>query len=171
MTDDARRHPHVINLDETEAMETSTGSKFGARIKQLGNPSGAKAVGCNWYEVAPGRSAFPAHYHCAIEEALFILDGEGTLRIGEEKVPVRAGDYVTLPAGPDHAHRLDNTSDAPLRYLCISSKAVADVVGYPDSGKLAAIANPSPNYFDPPWVRAIFPGDATVGYFDGEETD
>jgi uncharacterized cupin superfamily protein len=137
----------------------------------LGVPAGAKAVGCNHFEVPPGRSAFPRHYHCAIEESLFILEGEGTLRIGEETVSVRAGDFVALPAGPGHAHRLDNTSDAPLRYLCISSKAVADVVGYPDSDKILAVANPSPNFFDPPWVRAVFKADQTVGYFDGEQTE
>ena len=171
MTDATRRHANVVNLDEVDARETSHGTKFGARIKQLGLPTGSKDVGCNWFEVPPGRSAFPHHYHCAIEEALFILDGEGRLRIGEAEVTVRAGDYVTLPAGPDHAHRLDNTGQAPLRYLCISSRAVADVVGYPDSGKIAAMANPSSNFFDPPWVRAIFKEDATVGYFDGEKTE
>lgn len=160
-----------MNLDELEARETANGSKFGARIKMLGLPTGAQSVGCNWYEVPPGRSAFPCHFHCAIEEAIFILAGTGALRIGDATVKVSAGDYLTFPAGPDAAHRLDNDGDAPLQYLCISSKSVADVVGYPDSKKIAAMANPSANFFDAPWVRAIFKEDATVDYFDGEQTE
>ena len=166
-----RRHAHVVNLDEVGAHTMEQGSKFGASIKQLGNPTGATDVGCNWFEVPPGRSAFPRHYHCAIEEAIFVLDGVGTLRLGEDKVAVRRGDYITLRPGPETAHRLDNTGDEPLRYLCLSSKAVADVVGYPDSGKVAAMASPSPNVFDKPWVRGFYRSDSAVDYYDGEETD
>lgn len=169
MSEPQRRHPNVVNVDEVEPFTTETGSKFGASIRQLGNPTGAKAVGCNLFEVPPGRSAFPRHYHCAIEEAIFVLAGAGELRIGDETIPLREGDYVTFPAGPDHAHRLLNDGDVPLRYLCLSSKAVADVVGYPDSNKVAAMANPSSNFFDKPWVRAIFRGGDTVDYFDGED--
>lgn len=165
-----RRHAHVVNVSEIDGMQTSEGTRFGATITPLGRAAGGTELGCNHFEVAPGRSAFPFHYHCAIEEALFILEGKGTLRIGDERVEVGAGDWVTLAAGPDHAHRLDNTGDAPLRYLCLSTKARADVVGYPDSNKLAAMASPSPDFFAKPWVRTIFREDQSVGYYDGEET-
>ena len=164
-----RRHPNVINLDEIDARSTEKGTKFGASFKQLGSSTGASAVGCNWFEVAPGRSAFPFHYHCAIEEAIFVISGRGTLRIGEESVLLRPGDYVTFSAGPDNAHRLDNTGSTPLQYLCMSSRAVADVVGYPDSGKIAAVANPRANFFDQPWVRGIYRAEETVDYYEGED--
>lgn len=166
-----RRHPNVVNLDEIDAHETEEGSKFGSRVKLVGRAAGATELGCNFFEVLPGRSAFPNHYHCAIEEALFVLEGAGTLRVGRDVVSVRAGDWVSFPAGPEHTHRLENTSDAPLRYLCVSSRARADVVGYPDSNKVGAMASPSPDFFPGPWVQSIFSAESTVGYYDGEDVD
>ena len=129
----------------------------------------ANQLGCNWFEVPPGCTSFPMHYHCAIEEAVFVLQGRGTLRLGDQEVEVRGGDWITLLAGPDGAHQLLNTGDAPLTYLCFSNKVRADVVGYPDSNKIAAMASPSNDFFAPPWVRAVFRADSTVGYFEGED--
>jgi uncharacterized cupin superfamily protein len=77
---------------------------------------------------------------------------------------------VSFPCGPDHAHKIVNTGDETLRYLCLSTKAMADVVGYPDSNKFAASASPSPDFFDKPWVRVLF-RDEKLGYFDGEDTE
>lgn len=166
-----KRHARVTNVDELEPMAREQG-RFASSIRMLGGASGTLALGCNHFEVAPGKTAFPHHYHCGIEEAIYVLDGHGELRIGEQRVPVRAGDFIALPAGPEHAHQLINSSDAPLRYLCISNRAKADVVGYPDSGKIAAMAASDPaRWFETTTVRAIFFEDAQVGYFDGEDTD
>ena len=96
-----RRHPCVIHLSEATTNTTEKGKRFGATSKQLGRPTGASGIGCSWYEVPPGRRAFPLHYHCANEESIFVLEGEGTLRIGAERVAVRAGDYITMPPGPE----------------------------------------------------------------------
>ncbi len=167
----SKRHPNVINVDEVEPRTMEKGSRFGASIRTVGRASGATELGCNHFEVAPGRSAFPRHFHCAIEEALFILEGTGTLRIGEAQVVLRPGDWVTLLPGPDGAHQVVNDGEGPLRYLCLSSKARADVVGYPDSNKVGAMASPGPDFFAEPWVRGIFNADAQVGYYDGEEVD
>lgn len=175
MTDKAateRRHPNVVNVSEVEPFETSKGSKFALKVKRLGSNTGATGVGCNWFEVPPGKTAFPFHFHCGIEEALFVLEGTGTLRVGDARVKVEAGDWVSLPPGPEHAHQLLNSGTGPLRYLCLSDKTRADVVGYPDSKKIGALAGPGG--FDPstpPWVRAIVKEDAQVDYYDGESVD
>ena len=168
---DNRRHPNVINVSEAPTFETGKGRRFGAVVRQLGGPTGGRLVGCNWFDVPPGRAAFPRHWHAGLEEVIFVLEGRGTLRIGDTRVELSVGDYVTLPPGPDHAHQLLNGGEGPLRYLCLSNKAHADVIGYPDSNKIAASGSPSPNYFDPPWVRGIYRADSTVDYYDGEETD
>src|SRR5215471_16938342 len=138
-----RRHPQVINLIEASPRSISGGSRFGATAKNLSGPTGARGIGCSWYEVPPGRSAFPRHFHCANEESMFVLEGEGTVRIGDATVPLRANDYVTFPVGPEHAHVVTNTGGAPLRYLSFSTLATAEVVGYPDSKKIGAMAGPS----------------------------
>jgi uncharacterized cupin superfamily protein len=168
MSDD--RHPNVIHLDDVPAMSREKGSKFGFSAKQLGEPTGAEQIGCNWFEVPPGRTAFPCHYHCAMEETVFILEGEGTARIGKDEVPVRAGHYLSYPVGPDHAHQLINTGSGPLRYLCFSTKATAEVVGYPDSNKVGAMGARRGAPFGDRWVGSWFPADAGVDYYEGEET-
>lgn len=166
-----RRHPHVINVDEADMRPMSKGSKFGSEIRLLGHGAGAHGLGCNHFTVQPGRSAFPRHFHSAIEEALFILEGTGTLALGEERVEVRAGDWVTMPVGPEHAHRLDNTSEAPLRYLCISTHARVDVVGYPDSKKLGVFASGSDDFLAPKWVRTFVREGESLDYYDGEDVE
>jgi uncharacterized cupin superfamily protein len=163
------RHPQVTHVEDAEARTMSQGSRFGATIRPLGRATGATWLGCNHFEVEPGRTAFPHHYHCAIEEAVFILEGEGTLRLGDETMRVRAGDYVSFPAGPDHAHQITNSGPTPLKYLCVSTRSRTDVVGYPDSKKVAAMAGPSFDFLDPPWLRAIYKQGTEVGYYDGED--
>lgn len=168
---ESRRHPNVVNLAELEGRTMTAGTKFGASVKHLGHATGSQGIGCSLYEVPPGRAAFPRHFHCANEEALFILEGEGTLRIGDATVPVRAFDYATFPVGPDSAHQLRNTGTTPLRYLCFSTKERAEVVGYPDSKKIGAMAAPS---FEAVmkgqhWVRLLAFEGTNVGYYDGED--
>ncbi len=162
---DTRRHPNVVNLSEIPVQAAPPhGDKFAYSARRLGPTVGARQIGCAWYEVPPGKTSFPFHYHCANEEAIYILDGEGTLRIGEARVPVRGGDYIALPTGPDGAHQLLNTGDAPLRYLCFSTQEPVEVVGYPDSNKVGAMAMKDGALV----LRKIFPGDATTDYFAGE---
>ncbi len=161
-----RRHPNVINLDEIPT-GTSEHGRFAYTARRLGVPTGGKGLGCSWFELAPGKTAFPNHWHSANEEAIYVLAGAGTLRLGAARVAVRAGDYVALPSGPAGTHQLLNTGDAPLQYLCISTMHPVEVVGYPDSKKTAAFA------LDPvtrePWARAVYPAGAEVDYYAGEE--
>ena len=67
-----------------------------------------------------------------------MLEGEGTLRVGGEMVPVRAGDVVFIPPGAEYPHQFVNTSAAPLKYISISTKESPEVCEYPDSGKAMA---------------------------------
>ncbi len=91
-----RRHANVVNLDEVDARQTSCGTKFGARFNSRATPSGRRDVGCHWFEVPAGKSAFAHHHHChpAIEKTLFVFEGEGTLRIGPDEVTWRVADHV-----------------------------------------------------------------------------
>lgn len=137
-----RRHAHVVNIDEIQPMTQDKGG-FGSTRRRLAAETGNVALGCSHFEVAPGKTAFPFHFHSAYEEALYILDGTGTLRIGSDEVKVRAGDYVAFPPGPNAAHALTNDGASTLRYLALSSPATPatiDVLGYPDSKKVAFAA-------------------------------
>lgn len=167
-----RRHKHVVNVDEASTVTRKTGTKFGATQKLVSNDAGGQELGCMVYEVEPGRAAFPKHYHCATEEAMFILEGEGVLRIGDnDEVAVRAGDYIAFPCGPEGAHQVVNRSDKTLRYLCFSNRPLTDVVVYPDSKKVAMAASDDPAAWAKGkfWVRQIHRLGESLEYFDGED--
>lgn len=94
-----------------------------------------------------------------------MLRGSGVARIGDARVPVKEGDYLDFPVGTDHAHQRINDGTEPLVYLCVSASAQkVDVVGYPDSKKVAASAGP----FEKPLHRWISRQAETIDYWDGE---
>jgi uncharacterized cupin superfamily protein len=88
-----RRHPCVVNVNEVEPRTLSKGNRFGATMRSLGRAAEANRIGCTHYEVPPGRTAFPHHYHCVNDEAIYVLEGEGTLRIGDATTKLGVGDW------------------------------------------------------------------------------
>jgi uncharacterized cupin superfamily protein len=160
-----RRHPNVVNLTELEAGGFGKGERFALANRALGRATGARGIGCSWYEVPPGKTAFPNDYHCANEESLYVLEGSGTLRIGQDEVPVGPGDYATFPVGPACTHQLLNTGTGPLRYLCFSTLLPTEVVGYPDSKKISAMGYTAAGE---PMVRIMVRQESGVDYYDGE---
>ena len=162
-------HPNVVNEDGLEWGEQSHGESFGYRRKALGAAANGEKLGCSLYEVPPGRKAWPYHYHLANEEAIYVLEGSGTLRIGARNIALSRGDYAALPASEAGAHQISNTSDGPLRYLCFSTMAEPDVLVYPDSGKIGLFAGSAPG--GPKEERTLnkyLRADAEVDYFEGE---
>src|ERR671914_1122380 len=162
-------HPNVVGYQDAEWSEQSYGEKFGYRRKSLGSAAGGEKLGCSLYEVPPGRRAWPYHYHLANEEAIYVLEGSGTLRIAGERVEISRGDYVALPVGPAGAHQITNSSDAPLLYLCLSTMVEPDVLIYPDSNKVGLFAGAAPGGArDKRTLQKFLRADAEVGYYDGE---
>jgi uncharacterized cupin superfamily protein len=119
----------------------------------------AKKLGAGFDILAAGKRSCPYHYHLAQEEMFVILQGRGTLRVAGEMLPVRAGDVVVVPAGPEYPHQFINTSDAPMHYLSISTQERPEICYYPDSGKLGAYA---------PGHRMIQRRAEALDYWDGE---
>ena len=87
----SRRHPHVVHVDEVAVVDSPHG-KFAPRERYLAAAAGGQQLGCSLVELAPGATAWPFHYHCANEEAIYVLEGTGTARIGDARVEIRAGD-------------------------------------------------------------------------------
>jgi uncharacterized cupin superfamily protein len=105
---------------------------------RLGPGTAARKLGCTFDIVPPGKQSCPYHLHHAQEELFVILEGSGTLRVAGERLPIKAGDVIFMPAGPEYPHQILNTSDAPLKYLSLSTKEYPEVCEYPDSGKFMA---------------------------------
>jgi len=64
-----------------------------------------------------------------------ILEGTGTLRVAGEMLPIKAGDVIFTPPGPEYPHHILNTSDSPLSCLSTSTMEAPEIYEYADSGK------------------------------------
>ena len=111
------------------------------------------------YEIPPGKSAYPYHYHAQNEECFYVLGGSGTLRTPRGERPVQAGEFLFFPAGPIGAHKLTNTGDVDLAYLDFDTSHEIDVTFYPDSGKLGVWGKN---------INQLYKTEDQVGYYDGE---
>jgi uncharacterized cupin superfamily protein len=124
-----------------------------------------RKIGCGVDIVPPGKRACPYHFHYAQEEVFVVLEGQGTLRVAGEMLPIGAGDVISIPPGPEYPHQIINTSDAPLKYLSLSTLEFPDVCEYPDSGKYLAYTRT-----DGPLLQRgrMHRADTDLDYWDGE---
>ena len=141
---------------------------FSWRRARLGRQAGSEKLGASLFELPPGASSFPLHIHHANEELIVVLVGRPTLRTLDGERELRAGEVVACPAGRRGAHRIDNRSDGPARFLIVSTMISPELNEYPDSGKV--------------WARSFAPGaegpddaldvlarpDPDLDYLDGE---
>lgn len=136
--------------------------KFSNRRKQL-SPGGTR-LDCGMWELPPGKRSFPMHAHFVTEEALYVISGRAKVRHPDGETAIGPGDYVSFPAsGP--AHQLVNDGAEPLVYLAFSvNTAGADIVEYPDSGKIACSIGTGPDR-----RRFVFRAKDQTDYFEGEE--
>jgi len=115
-----------------------------------------------FYEIPPGKSNYPYHYHLDQEEVFYIINGEGILKTPDGEKRVSAGDLVFFPAGESGAHKLTNASETEtLRYIDFDTIAEMDVAVYPDSGKVGIWSEK---------LNKVFRLADKAGYYDGEET-
>lgn len=130
----------IRNFHDADTQKLTREPHYDCTYARLAQGTAAQKLGASIDIVAPGKISCPYHFHHAQEEMFIILEGNGTLRVAGEMLPVRSGDILFIPPGPAYPHQLLNTSDQPLKYLSISTKEVPEFVEYPDSGKYLAMA-------------------------------
>lgn len=142
------------------------------RRKQLGAAAGGEDLGCSLYEVPPGKRTWPPHYHTGNEEAVYVLAGTGTLRLGAggdaRERPLEPGVYAALPRGEEAStHEIHNTGDEPLRVLVVSTMNEPDITIFPDTGKVGLFAGSAPGGDrDERTLSKTLDGNAEVPYWD-----
>ncbi|HET8581263.1 MAG TPA: cupin domain-containing protein [Candidatus Paceibacterota bacterium] len=169
----------IINIEELEPMESPApmpeekkATYGGATMAFASRRIGAEKLGYSVVTIpaGKGKAAFPYHNHRVNEEAFFILEGDGEVRIGEGRYPIRKGDFIAHPAGgPASAHQITNASDEhPLVYLGISTQLSPEIAEYPDAGDKFGVLGQFPGADGAP-ERFMFlgrKGDQSVGYWD-----
>jgi uncharacterized cupin superfamily protein len=158
------RNVNEIELEESTRAPLYDGSRSGSVAGQRVGTV-ARKLGAGVDILPPGKRSCPYHFHYAQEEMFIILEGEGTLRVAGEMIPIRAGDVIGIPPGPEYPHQIVNTSNAPLKYLSISTQEVPEVCEYPDSGKYLAYSRTKGPLLD---GGRMHRPDADLDYWDGE---
>ncbi|MDB5189229.1 MAG: Cupin 2 conserved barrel domain protein [Parcubacteria group bacterium] len=157
----------IINISEVElsprpAAMGETPPNYDAALGFIGPLLGAKKLGYSIVKLLPGGNrAFPLHNHRVNEELFIVWEGEGEVRIGETRQPIKKGDFIACPSGDaSTAHQIVNTSDADLTYIGISTKLSPEICDYPDSGKFGVLSEDG--------FRFIGRAGESLGYFEGE---
>jgi uncharacterized cupin superfamily protein len=130
----------VRNIEDVKLERQERAPLYDTRCGRVTDGTAATKLGAGFDILEPGKTGCPYHYHLAQEEMFVILEGAGTLRVSGERVPVRAGDVIVIPAGPQYPHQLINTGAVPMKFLSISTQEQPEICGYPDSNKLGAFA-------------------------------
>ena len=68
-----------------------------------------------WEAIVPPGGGPPPHVHSRENEGFYILEGEITFQIGEERVVAAAGMFANMPVGTPHSFK--NESDRTAKVL------------------------------------------------------
>jgi uncharacterized cupin superfamily protein len=156
-----------MNLDEVKFDDVEDNGLYTSRRGEISGHIGARKLGYNLTVLPPGKAQCPFHSHHGEEEMFLILEGEGELRFGTERYPIRTHDVIACPpGGPEVAHQIINTGTVPMRYLALSSLVDLEACEYPDSGKISIVAGARGDRR----LRKMFRAECTVDYYDREKT-
>jgi uncharacterized cupin superfamily protein len=156
----------IMNLDEVVFDDVEDNGFFTSSRAQISDLIGARELGYNLTVLPPGKAQCPFHSHHAEEEVFVILEGEGELRFGDRRYPIRRHDVIACPCGgAEVAHQIINTGTVTMRYLALSTVAEVESCEYPDSQKISIVAGPRGRR----GVREMFRAETGVDYYDREK--
>ena len=158
------RNKLIRNFNDAPLKHFVRAPLYESQTARLSADTAAQKLSARAITLPPGKMSCPYHLHHAQEEMFIVLEGSGTLRVAGERLPIAAGDTIFIPPGPDYPHHVINTSDAPLKYLAISTNEQPEICEYPDSGKyLAEMVRPEGGGFD-----VVQRAGTSLDYWDGE---
>lgn len=158
----------IANLDEVEFTDIEENGYYTSKRAQFSDGIGARKLGYNLTELPPGKAQCPFHNHHGEEEMFLILEGEGELRFGAERYPIRKHDVIACPTGgPEVAHQIINTGTTRMRYLALSNVVEIETCEYPDSNKIMIGSGPRGEA----GLHKIFRAESTVEYYDRESNE
>jgi len=137
---------------------------FRGRRARIGYELGTELIGASFWELPPGETAYPYHFHYSDEELLIVLSGRPSLRTPDVVRELEEGEAVRFPLGEKGAHQILNRTEEVATFLAISSHGRPDVVVYPDSDKIG-VGERLPKGGG---LRAFFRRGDGVDYFEGE---
>lgn len=126
----------VSRMDEITPMEKSGYRDFQYRKFVAASREDFSQVYICFYEIEPGKCAYPKHSHNYNTECFYIISGCGRVETLDESFEVKTGDLITFPPGEAGTHKMYNASETEkLVYIDFDTSILPDVIKYPDSGK------------------------------------
>lgn len=155
----------IVNVADLELKQLKTGSRFELGLCDIDQLLGLTGLGAMLHVVPAGKTAWPYHRHLGKDELFLVLSGSGEYRVGDRRLPIKAGDCIGAPAGGE-AHQIINSSADELRYIAFANHGQADVMEYPDSGKVAVVIASGST---PSSIYDVTGRLTSAGYWDGED--
>jgi len=124
----------VRRLAEQEAHDATTARWF--RI--VADPSTGLRSATHFVGYIPTERA-PEHFH-VYDEVIYVIEGEGTLHTGGDRIPVAAGSCLELPARTVHC--LENTGEGVMRLVAVFRPAGSPAAAYHPDGTSAYPGTP-----------------------------
>ena len=156
----------ILNLGEVAFDDVEENGLYTSRRGQISDHIGARNLGYNLTVLPPGKVQCPFHCHHGEEEMFLILEGEGELRFGDKRYPIRRHDVIACPpGGPEVAHQIINTGKTTMRYLALSTHRRCRGVRIPELAEGARRGRQAGRRA----LRKMFRAENTVGYYDREE--
>lgn len=111
----------VVNRNEVRPFITKDTSE----IREILAPANSSIKNQSLAEarVSPGRST-EEHFHPEAEEIYYVLEGKGKIRIEGDENEIGPGDGIAIL--PGKRHKVWNTGQSDLVFLCCCSPAYAD---------------------------------------------
>jgi mannose-6-phosphate isomerase-like protein (cupin superfamily) len=118
--------PAISRLSEQEPGQATAEREF--RI--LADPANGLLSATHFVGYIP-RTRAPDHFHY-YDEVIYVLDGEGVMRAGDDQRPLSAGSCIQLPARTVHC--LQNTGTTPMRVVAVFRPAGSPAEAYYPDG-------------------------------------
>ena len=67
-----------------------------------------------WEAIVPPGGGPPPHVHSREEECFFVLEGEITFQVGEDRVVATAGTFANMPVGTPHSFKNESSVTAKM---------------------------------------------------------
>jgi mannose-6-phosphate isomerase-like protein (cupin superfamily) len=65
------------------------------------------------------RGSLPPHFHKHTQEIVYLLRGEGMFQLGADRIPIRTGAVMRIPAG--QVHTFTNTGQTPAVFFVVTT--------------------------------------------------
>ena len=95
-----------------------------------------------WEAIVPPGGGPPPHIHSREEESFFILEGEITFQVGDEKIVATAGTFANMPVGSLHSFK--NATDKVARMIISVAPAGLEKMFFDVGQPLALDDEPPP---------------------------